>query len=624
MNWKSFTINQKITVGFGIVLALFIGSGLINFIGVERIIGNAGDIIASNRLSGIISQREVDHLNWVNQVNALLTDDKVTTLKVETDDHKCGFGKWLFGEGRAEAERQVPSLAPLFKEIEKPHHDLHQSAIAIATLFKPADLELNAFLHEKKIDHLNWMHTVKDAFLDPASRALEVEMDHTRCGLGEWLYSERVGVMRKNSPEFDRMWNTMEPPHQQLHASAKEIHGLLAAGRKKEAIAYYNANTRQHAEQTLNTLDAMLAWQDEQIKGFREANKVYATQTLPALTAVQGLLGKIRVAARENILSDEAMLASATATKYAVGATTLIAVAFGLFMSYLIATSLTKVLATITEVIRGNADRVNATATDIANGSRLLSEKTSHQAAAAEETAATLIEMADMGVKTAELTAGSEKLMNQNIEKSALSVRALVELTKNMSQIEQDSDRISQIITTIGSIAFQTNLLALNAAVEAARAGEAGAGFAVVADEVKNLAVRSGEAAKNTQQLLEQTVQRIGEGTRSLEKINADFDGIIESATTIGDKNAAITDATHDLSRRIEQVNEAITVSSDATREIAATAGASATSSSELMTQAAELERVVADLFRIVHGGGGNGAQRPRRATLALPRQTDE
>ena len=113
---------------------------------------------------------------------------------------------------------------------------------------------------------------------------------------------------------------------------------------------------------------------------------------------------------------------------------------------------------------------------------------------------------------------------------------SLLLLTGKMSQIEQDSDQIRQIIKTIDEIAFQTNLLALNAAVEAARAGEVGAGFAVVADEVRSLAIRATEAAQNTQDLLNFTIKRVGESAMAIKEVNMDFEGVIESATIMGEK----------------------------------------------------------------------------------------
>ncbi|MGV1099084.1 methyl-accepting chemotaxis protein [Thiovibrio sp. JS02] len=476
MGWKKLSVNQKITLAFGLVLSLFVATGVVTYLGVNHIIGDAEEVIISNQLDGILAQREVDHLNWVNQVNALIVDDSVTTLQAETDDHKCGFGAWLFGEGRKQTEQQFPALAPLLQSIEKPHRELHRTAVAIKERFRPED-----------------------------------------------------------------------------RGAAREI---------------------------------------------------FLTRTLPALREVQRLLREIRATARENVLTDQDMLAAAAVTKYSVAALTLVSLLAGMFLSYLTASGLSRLLSRLTGIIYENSQRVAAAAAQISLTSGALSEDASKQAAVAEETSAALVSMSSGSQQTAELTAGSEKLMNENIEKSGQSLRALVDLTHNMDLIEQDSDKIGQIITTIGSIAFQTNLLALNAAVEAARAGEAGAGFAVVADEVKNLAMRAAAAAKDTQLLLEGTMQRLAQSTNALKNVNNDFEGIIESATGIGDKNTAITSATRNLAEQIGQMQEATNSLSSATQRVAASSEETAASSEELSAQAKELEAVVGELTQVVFGAG--------------------
>lgn len=97
---------------------------------------------------------------------------------------------------------------------------------------------------------------------------------------------------------------------------------------------------------------------------------------------------------------------------------------------------------------------------------------------------------------------------------------AVTQTLKAMASVEEVSDRIASIVTSINQIAEQTNLLALNAAIEAARAGEAGRGFSVVADEVRNLAQRSGASAREIGQLVEETHSRVGELSEAMRNID--------------------------------------------------------------------------------------------------------
>ena len=166
MSWKDITIGKKISLGFGVVLALLCLAGGLSYLGVGGIVSNASQVIEGNQLQGNLAQKEVDHLNWANQVNALLTDAKVTKLAVQTDPRKCAFGKWLYGPGRKQAEAVLPELAPLFKNIEEPHAKLHASAIKIGKAFKPADQNLPGFLASKLVDHLQWSSQISQTFIN--------------------------------------------------------------------------------------------------------------------------------------------------------------------------------------------------------------------------------------------------------------------------------------------------------------------------------------------------------------------------------------------------------------------------------------------------------------------------
>jgi methyl-accepting chemotaxis protein len=285
----------------------------------------------------------------------------------------------------------------------------------------------------------------------------------------------------------------------------------------------------------------------------------------------------------------------------------LIALLVAVLLTILMTRAITGPLRKIIVGLADGARQVAAAAGQVSAASQQMAEGASEQAAALEETSSSLEEMSSMTRQTADLTTGADQLMRENIQSSGQAVKAMGELARNMNQIEQDSDQIGRIIKTIDEIAFQTNLLALNAAVEAARAGEAGAGFAVVADEVRNLAQRAAEAARSTQSLLEGTIDRVKLGAASVREMGKDFDGIVESATVMGEKTAAITQASKEQSEGIGQVSKAAQEMDKVTQQNAANAEEAAAAAEELSAQAAVMQGMVHDLVSLVEGASTAG-----------------
>ncbi len=216
MRWAEVTVGKKITLGFGLVLALLLVAGVLSFTGVGGIVGNAREVISGNKLDAALAQKEVDHLNWMNAVNALLTDETVTELHVQTDPRKCGFGKWLYGDEAAEAVALVPSLAPLLKAIEDPHRKLHQSAIKIGEQFRPADENLPGFLAAKEVDHLVWADKLSRSLLGNVGK-IELETDEHKCSFGEWLYGPEARKAAAADPRMAELLEEIKEPHKKLH-----------------------------------------------------------------------------------------------------------------------------------------------------------------------------------------------------------------------------------------------------------------------------------------------------------------------------------------------------------------------------------------------------------------------
>lgn len=208
--------------------------------------------------------------------------------------------------------------------------------------------------------------------------------------------------------------------------------------------------------------------------------------------------------------------------------------------------------------IRDNAVILHREADEIAAGNADLSDRTATQAAALEQTAASMEEITatvshnaanarearELAVQTAETTRRSEHL-----------VRAVVDA---MSGIAEGSEKIRQFTTTINGIAFQTNILALNAAVEAARAGEQGRGFAVVAAEVRSLAQRSAIASKEIEELIADTVARVSAGRQAADNAGATMDEVLHGVGGVSELIGQIALASGEQSKGIAQVTLAV------------------------------------------------------------------
>lgn len=228
-----------------------------------------------------------------------------------------------------------------------------------------------------------------------------------------------------------------------------------------------------------------------------------------------------------------------------------------------------RVKDSIVQVIEAS-NIVHDAATQVSQGSADLSGRVQEQAAALEETSATMNEMSS-AVQTN--TANAKKVADlayQVQHQASAGVEVMQKTITAMQSIQESSNKIADIVSIIDSIAFQTNLLALNAAVEAARAGEHGRGFAVVAGEVRALAQKSASAAKDIKDLINDSVARIEAGTHLADKSGEMLTGITDSIAGVATMVEQIATASAEQSQGIEQVHRAIANIDRVTQENAA------------------------------------------------------
>ena len=254
-------------------------------------------------------------------------------------------------------------------------------------------------------------------------------------------------------------------------------------------------------------------------------------------------------------------------------------------------------------------EQVSSASGQISSGSQTLAEGANEQASSLEEVSSSLEEMSSMTKQNAENANQAKNLAGEARQSATEGNKAMVRMSDAINKIKASSDNTAKIIKTIDEIAFQTNLLALNAAVEAARAGEAGKGFAVVAEEVRNLAMRSAEAAKNTANMIEESVKNADGGVKITEDVGKNLGEIVDSVGKVNNLIAEIAAASNEQTQGIEQVNTAVAQMNKVTQQNAANSEESASAAEELNGQAEELANMAA-AFILSSTGGGHQSKR--------------
>jgi methyl-accepting chemotaxis protein len=245
------------------------------------------------------------------------------------------------------------------------------------------------------------------------------------------------------------------------------------------------------------------------------------------------------------------------------------------------------------KIVSGNTSTIQAGAAEISVASQDLSRRTEQQAASLEETAAALDQITATVRKTAEGSEHARTVVGLAKSAAERSGDVVQNAVAAMGGIEKSSQEISQIVGVIDEIAFQTNLLALNAGVEAARAGEAGRGFAVVAQEVRALAQRSAGAAKEIKSLISNSDLQVRAGVELVGETGKALSRIVVQVGEINDIVVVIAASAQEQATALNEVNSSINHMDQVTQQNAAMVE-EATAASLSMSQEAEgLARLV-------------------------------
>lgn len=243
--------------------------------------------------------------------------------------------------------------------------------------------------------------------------------------------------------------------------------------------------------------------------------------------------------------------------------------------------------------INSASSQVSTGSSQIADGAQMLAQGATEQSATVQQLSASVTEISAQTKHNAGL-ANEAKALSDNIKESAeQGSRQMEQMIQSVGEISEASQSIGKVIKIIDDIAFQTNILALNAAVEAARAGQHGKGFAVVADEVRSLAAKSAEAARNTGELIETSIQKSEMGARisseTSESLTQIVDGILKNSELV----AEISKYSAEQSTAISQVSEGIDQVAQVVQQNSATSEQNAAASEEMSGQAGLLQQLI-------------------------------
>jgi methyl-accepting chemotaxis protein len=323
----------------------------------------------------------------------------------------------------------------------------------------------------------------------------------------------------------------------------------------------------------------------------------------PAFTAYLKALDELFEAnARYGRLASQRVQNAARLAHWTVTGLTLLAVLAGAGLAWGTTGGLNRLLHRVAGEIDRASEEISDASGQVSTSGQTLAQGASEQAASLEETSAALEQIASMTRRNAEHADDAKKLAAQTRCAADTGFNDMRDMSQAMDAIKSSSDNIGKIIKTIDEIAFQTNILALNAAVEAARAGEAGMGFAVVADEVRNLAQRSAQAARETADKIEHSINRSQHGVEISAKVAASLQEIVEKARTVDELLGQIAAASVEQSQGITQVNSAVNQLDKVTQTNAGSAEENAGAAEHLNTQAAALKSAVGALARLMGG----------------------